>query len=51
MSGASSAGRLSELDLSGRRFIESVRFPFAKISEASAVEKGPGRPPHWEMVI
>jgi putative DNA methylase len=51
MSGASSAGRLIGLDLSGRRFIESVKFPFAKISEASAVEKGPGRPPHWEMVF
>jgi len=39
------------LDLTGRRFIESVKFPFAKISEASVVEKGPGRPPHWEMVF
>jgi hypothetical protein len=35
----------------GRRFIESVRFPFQEVSEASAVEKGPGRPPHWEMVF
>ena len=34
-----------------RRFIESVRFPFREVSEASAVEKGPGRPPHWEMVF
>jgi len=51
MSVGSSLGRLSELDLSGRRFIESVKFPFDKISEASAVEKGPGRPPHWEMVF
>jgi len=34
-----------------RRFIESVHFPFSVISEASAVEKGPGRPPHWEMVF
>ncbi|MEM4676729.1 MAG: DUF1156 domain-containing protein, partial [Candidatus Korarchaeota archaeon] len=34
-----------------RRFIESVNFPFNVISEASAVEKGPGRPPHWEMVF
>jgi putative DNA methylase len=34
-----------------RRFIESVNFPFSVISEASAVEKGPGRPPHWEMVF
>jgi len=35
----------------GRRFIESVRFPFREVSEASGVEKGPGRPPHWEMVF
>ncbi|MEM3634260.1 MAG: DUF1156 domain-containing protein [Candidatus Bathyarchaeia archaeon] len=34
-----------------KRFIESVNFPFSVISEASAVEKGPGRPPHWEMVF
>jgi len=34
-----------------RRFIESVRFPFREISEASAVEKGPDRPPHWRMVF
>jgi len=47
----SSVGKLSSLDLSGRRFIESVKFPFARISEASAVEKGPGRPPHWDMVF
>ena len=33
------------------KFIESVKFPFSKISDASAVEKGPGRPPHWEMVF
>jgi len=36
---------------SERRFIESVRFPWREVSEASAVEKGPGRPPHWEMVF
>ncbi|HDN74003.1 MAG TPA: DUF1156 domain-containing protein, partial [Archaeoglobus sp.] len=34
-----------------RRFVESVRFPFSEVSDASAVEKGPGRPPHWEMVF
>jgi putative DNA methylase len=51
MSGAPNVSRLIGLDLSGRRFIESVKFPFARISEASAVEKGPGRPPHWEMVF
>jgi len=36
---------------SGKRFIESVRFPFPEVSEASRVEKGPGRPPHWEMIF
>lgn len=36
---------------SGKRFIESVRFPWREVSETSAVEKGPGRPPHWEMVF
>ncbi|MEM0328488.1 MAG: DUF1156 domain-containing protein [Thermoproteota archaeon] len=35
----------------GKRFIESVNFPFSIISEASEPEKGPGRPPHWEMVF
>jgi putative DNA methylase len=34
-----------------KRFIESVNFPFGEISEASSPEKGPGRPPHWEMVF
>ena len=34
-----------------RVFIESYRFPWGEVSEASAVEKGPGRPPHWEMVF
>ncbi|MEM3587834.1 MAG: DUF1156 domain-containing protein, partial [Candidatus Jordarchaeaceae archaeon] len=34
-----------------KRFIESVNFPFGIISEASGVEKGSGRPPHWEMVF
>jgi len=34
-----------------KSFIESPRFPVAEISEASRVEKGPGRPPHWEMVF
>ncbi|MEM3944044.1 MAG: DUF1156 domain-containing protein, partial [Thermofilaceae archaeon] len=33
------------------RFIESEKFPFWEVSEAAAVEKGPGRPPHWEMVF
>jgi len=35
----------------GERFIESITFPWREVSEASAVEKGPGRPPHWEMVF
>ena len=34
-----------------RRFIESVRFPFREVSEASTIEKGPGRPPYWRMVF
>ncbi|MEM3986664.1 MAG: DUF1156 domain-containing protein [Candidatus Methanomethylicia archaeon] len=34
-----------------KAFIESYKFPWIEISEASAVEKGPGRPPHWEMVF
>jgi len=37
--------------LPSRSFIESSKFPVAEISEASRVEKGPGRPPHWEMVF
>ncbi|RLG82276.1 MAG: DUF1156 domain-containing protein [Thermoprotei archaeon] len=37
---------------SERRFIESPRFPFQEISEASGREKkGGGRPPYWEMVF
>jgi len=45
---------LSEKEITSvppRSFIESPRFPVAEISEASRVEKGPGRPPHWEMVF
>lgn len=34
-----------------KKFIESVNFPFNEISAASSLEKGPGRPPHWEMVF
>jgi len=34
-----------------KSLIESTKFPFSKVSESSAVEKGPGRPPHWEMVF
>jgi len=33
------------------KFIETTKFPFSQISDASAVEKGPGRAPHWEMVF
>jgi putative DNA methylase len=39
------------VDYLEKRFIESVNFPFQEISKASAIEKGPGRPPHWEMVF
>ncbi|MEM0253463.1 MAG: DUF1156 domain-containing protein [Candidatus Bathyarchaeia archaeon] len=39
------------LRVPSRAFIESYRFPWSEVSEASAVEKGPGRPPHWEMVF
>lgn len=36
----------------GRRFIESPRFPFQEVSEASGKEKkGGGRPPYWTMVF
>lgn len=45
-------GRKLEEGKLERRFIESVRFPFQEISEASGGEKrGGGRPPHWEMVF
>ena len=37
--------------MSERRFIESPKFPVKEVSRASAGEKGPGRPPHWEMVF
>jgi putative DNA methylase len=37
--------------VSERKFIESPRFPVKEVSRASAAEKGPGRPPHWEMVF
>jgi len=32
-------------------FIESPHFPILTVNEASAKEKGPGRPPYWEMVF
>ncbi|MEM4875500.1 MAG: DUF1156 domain-containing protein, partial [Thermofilaceae archaeon] len=38
-------------EMGEERFIESEKFPFWEVSEAAAVEKGPGRPPHWEMVF
>ncbi|MDV3104677.1 DUF1156 domain-containing protein [Thermococcus waiotapuensis] len=34
-----------------RRFIESPRFPIWEVNEKSLKEKGPGRPPYWEMVF
>jgi len=37
--------------VSERKFIESPKFPVKEVSRASAAEKGPGRPPHWEMVF
>jgi putative DNA methylase len=46
-------GTLSQVPTTagGKRFIESITFPWREVSKASAVEKGPGRPPHWEMVF
>ncbi len=35
----------------GRVFIESEKFPSELVSEKAAREKGPGRPPFWEMVF
>jgi len=32
-------------------FIESLHFPISTVNDASAKEKGPGRPPYWEMVF
>jgi len=34
-----------------RRFIESPRFPVWEVNEKSLKEKGPARPPYWEMVF
>ncbi|MFA4719500.1 DUF1156 domain-containing protein [Pyrococcus kukulkanii] len=34
-----------------RRFIESPEFPIAEINKKSEKEKGPARPPYWEMVF
>ncbi|NJE02107.1 DUF1156 domain-containing protein [Thermococcus sp. JdF3] len=34
-----------------RRFIESPRFPIWEVNEKSLKEKGPARPPYWEMVF
>jgi len=39
------------MNVGERAFIESPNFPVSEISEASGKEKGPGRPPHWEMVF
>ncbi|MEM2189242.1 MAG: DUF1156 domain-containing protein [Nitrososphaerota archaeon] len=44
-------GEVSGPRVPPKAFIESHRFPWGEVSEASAVEKGPGRPPHWEMVF
>ena len=46
------SGRRDTAVEGGRRFIESPRFPFQEVSEASGKEKkGRGRPPYWEMVF
>ncbi len=37
--------------MSDVRFIETPYFPIKKVNEASASEKGPGRPDFWEMVF
>ncbi|ENN96002.1 hypothetical protein J422_04655 [Methanocaldococcus villosus KIN24-T80] len=34
-----------------RRFIENPKFPIREINEKSEKEKGPARPPYWEMVF
>ena len=34
-----------------KRFIESPRFPIWEVNEKSLKEKGPARPPYWEMVF
>ncbi|WP_457753803.1 DUF1156 domain-containing protein, partial [Thermococcus sp.] len=34
-----------------RTFLESPNFPIREINEKSAKEKGPARPPYWEMVF
>jgi len=34
-----------------KRFIESLEFPIGEVNQASSSEKGPGRPPFWEMVF
>ncbi|KUH34832.1 hypothetical protein APY94_00210 [Thermococcus celericrescens] len=34
-----------------RRFIESPRFPIWEVNLKSSKEKGPARPPYWEMVF
>ncbi|AFN03363.1 hypothetical protein PFC_01970 [Pyrococcus furiosus COM1] len=34
-----------------RRLIESPSFPVEEVNRMSLKEKGPGRPPYWEMVF
>lgn len=38
-------------DEAKKAFIESPNFPIVEVNQAAAREKGPGRPPHWEMVF
>jgi len=34
-----------------RSFVETSKFPWEMVNRASAREKGPGRPPYWDMVF
>jgi len=38
-------------DSEKQTLIESPHFPISTVNDASAKEKGPGRPPYWEMVF
>jgi|GEM_PF-6932714 hypothetical protein len=45
-----SGRRVREFGLTWRCFTESVKFLFPRISEASAVDKDLGRPPHLDNI-
>ncbi|ACB10139.1 MULTISPECIES: DUF1156 domain-containing protein [Thermotoga] len=34
-----------------KTFLESLKFPVQEVNKKSSGEKGPGRPPYWEMVF